>query len=84
MEANSCCRRRIDVLIAFQFCLFASALKPVKLNFSFVFFQGHELVLHVLYHLYSMMILDSDGSSTYASAIYEKFLLVVVSTLSSV
>lgn len=39
-------------------------------------FQGHELALHVLYHLHSLDILDSVESSS--SAVYEKFLLVVV------
>lgn len=39
-------------------------------------FQGHELALHVLYHLHSLDILDSVESSSFA--VYEKFLLVVV------
>ena len=39
-------------------------------------FQGHELALHVLYHLRSLDILDSVESSSFA--VYEKFLLVVV------
>ncbi|KAF2323897.1 hypothetical protein GH714_003802 [Hevea brasiliensis] len=43
--------------------------------------KGHELVLHILYHLHSLVTLDSAGSSSYASALYEKFLLVVAKSL---
>eukprot|EP00257_Ricinus_communis_P017024 XP_015575361.1 uncharacterized protein LOC8288069 [Ricinus communis] len=43
--------------------------------------KGHELVMHILYHLHSLMILDSPGSSSYASAVYEKFVLVVAKSL---
>ncbi|XP_022140519.1 uncharacterized protein LOC111010308 isoform X2 [Momordica charantia] len=41
--------------------------------------KGHELALHVLYHLHSLDILDSVESSS--SAVYEKFLLVVAKSL---
>ncbi|KAL6578440.1 hypothetical protein OROMI_010768 [Orobanche minor] len=37
--------------------------------------KGHELVLHILYHLHSLVISDSASS---ASAIYERFILGVV------
>lgn len=40
--------------------------------------QGHELVLHILYHLHSLVISDSTSS---AAAVYEKFLLGVVGGL---
>lgn len=42
--------------------------------------KGHELVLHVLYHLHTRMISDSDGQSS-SSVIYEKFLLAVAKSL---
>ncbi|KAL4029594.1 hypothetical protein IC575_007814 [Cucumis melo] len=41
--------------------------------------KGHELALHVLYHLHSLNILDSVESSSFA--VYEKFLLVVAKSL---
>lgn len=41
--------------------------------------KGHELALHVLYHLHSLDILDSVESSSFA--VYEKFLLVVAKSL---
>lgn len=50
-------------------------LEP-SFNFD-VSFQGHELALHVLYHLHSLDILDSVESSS-SFSVYEKFLLVVV------
>ncbi|XP_011016956.1 PREDICTED: uncharacterized protein LOC105120456 isoform X2 [Populus euphratica] len=37
--------------------------------------KGQELVLHFLYHLHSLTILDSVGSASYAAVLYEKFLL---------
>ncbi|KAL6504281.1 hypothetical protein OROGR_026204 [Orobanche gracilis] len=37
--------------------------------------KGHELVLHILYHLHSLVISDSASS---AAAIYERFILGVV------
>lgn len=40
--------------------------------------QGHELVLHVLYHLHSLMIVDSVGNASSSAVLYEKFLLGVV------
>ncbi|KAG5048627.1 hypothetical protein JHK85_009730 [Glycine max] len=43
--------------------------------------QGHELVLHVLYHLHSLMILDSVGNASSSAVLYEKFLLGLAKTL---
>ncbi|XP_044474589.1 symplekin isoform X3 [Mangifera indica] len=43
--------------------------------------KGHELVQHVLYHLYSLMILGSSESSSNAAVVYEKFLLAVAKSL---
>ncbi|CAK7347323.1 unnamed protein product [Dovyalis caffra] len=43
--------------------------------------KGHELVLHILYHLHSLTILDSAESASYAAVVYEKFLLVVARSL---
>ncbi|KAG5251072.1 symplekin [Salix suchowensis] len=43
--------------------------------------KGHEVVLHFLYHLHSLTILDSVGSASYAAVLYEKFLLVVAKSL---
>ncbi|KAL2340050.1 hypothetical protein Fmac_007990 [Flemingia macrophylla] len=43
--------------------------------------KGHELVLHVLYHLHSLTILDSAGNSSSSAVLYEKFLLGVAKTL---
>lgn len=40
--------------------------------------QGHEIVMHVLYHLHSHIVLDSGGSSSCNAVLYEKFLLGVV------
>ncbi|KAH6757479.1 hypothetical protein C2S51_038809, partial [Perilla frutescens var. frutescens] len=40
--------------------------------------KGHELVLHILYHLHSLVILDSASS---AAAVYEKLLLGVARSL---
>ncbi|KAI3460094.1 hypothetical protein Pfo_016757 [Paulownia fortunei] len=40
--------------------------------------KGHELVLHILYHLHSLVISDSASS---AAAVYEKFLLGVARSL---
>ncbi|CAJ2643153.1 unnamed protein product [Trifolium pratense] len=42
--------------------------------------KGHELVLHVLYHLHSLMIMDSAGNSS-SSVLYDNFLLGVAKTL---
>ncbi|KAH1253145.1 Symplekin [Glycine max] len=43
--------------------------------------KGHELVLHVLYHLHSLMILDSVGNASSSAVLYEKFLLGLAKTL---
>ncbi|KAM6544172.1 hypothetical protein CsatB_008619 [Cannabis sativa] len=43
--------------------------------------KGHELVLHILYHLYSLTTLDSVGNTSYPAAVYEKFLLAVATSL---
>ncbi|XP_062098821.1 uncharacterized protein LOC133804695 [Humulus lupulus] len=43
--------------------------------------KGHELVLHILYHLYSLTALDSVGNISYPAAVYEKFLLAVATSL---
>ncbi|KAG5018847.1 hypothetical protein JHK87_014702 [Glycine soja] len=43
--------------------------------------KGHELVLHVLYHLHSLMIVDSVGNASSSAVLYEKFLLGVAKTL---
>ncbi|KAF3447440.1 hypothetical protein FNV43_RR12626 [Rhamnella rubrinervis] len=42
--------------------------------------KGHELVLHVLYHLHSLTISDSV-QNTYPAVVYEKFLLAVAKLL---
>ncbi|KAL8145383.1 hypothetical protein AgCh_003528 [Apium graveolens] len=39
--------------------------------------KGHELVMHVLYHLNTLMLSDSAEHSSFASVAYEKFLLGV-------
>lgn len=44
---------------------------------KFSFFQGHELVLHILYHLHFLAASNAVPNS--AEVIYEKFLLAVVS-----
>ncbi|GAV57985.1 DUF3453 domain-containing protein/Symplekin_C domain-containing protein [Cephalotus follicularis] len=43
--------------------------------------KGHELVLHVLYHLHFLMISDSVEASSYAAVVYEKFLVAVAKSL---
>ncbi|GFY96043.1 hypothetical protein Acr_11g0003490 [Actinidia rufa] len=43
--------------------------------------KGHELVMHVVYHLYTLMISDSVEQSSFAAVVYEKFLLGVVRSL---
>ncbi|XP_010556505.2 PREDICTED: uncharacterized protein LOC104825811 [Tarenaya hassleriana] len=42
--------------------------------------MGHELVLHVLYHLHSTAMLDTDESPT-CSTVYETFLIAVARSL---
>ncbi|XP_047976738.1 uncharacterized protein LOC125218957 isoform X2 [Salvia hispanica] len=41
--------------------------------------KGHELVLHILYHLHSLVI--SDSASSAAAAVYDNFLLAVAKSL---
>ncbi|KAA8528405.1 hypothetical protein F0562_035760 [Nyssa sinensis] len=43
--------------------------------------KGHELVMHVLYHLHTLMISDSAEHSSFAAVVYEKFLLGVAKSL---
>lgn len=43
--------------------------------------KGHELVLHVLYHLHALRMSDSVENRTFATAVYEKFLLKVAKSL---
>ncbi|KAL5559889.1 hypothetical protein UlMin_036100 [Ulmus minor] len=43
--------------------------------------EGHELVLHVLYHLYSLSIPDSVEDTSFPAVVYEKFLLTVANCL---
>ncbi|KAF7817075.1 Symplekin isoform A [Senna tora] len=43
--------------------------------------KGHELVLHVLYHLHSCVVLDSISNSSSTDVLYEHFLLGVAKSL---
>ncbi|XP_039053229.1 uncharacterized protein LOC120195227 isoform X2 [Hibiscus syriacus] len=43
--------------------------------------KGHEIVLQVLYHLYSHTVTNSVDNSSYAAVLYEKFLLEVSKSL---
>ncbi|CAL0305619.1 unnamed protein product [Lupinus luteus] len=43
--------------------------------------KGHELVMHILYHLYSLMTLASAGCSSSFGVLYENFLLGVAKSL---
>ncbi|GAB4852463.1 hypothetical protein Ancab_016657 [Ancistrocladus abbreviatus] len=43
--------------------------------------QGHELVMHVLYHLRTCMTADSSHQFLHAAGLYEKFLLGVAKSL---
>ncbi|KAL6297217.1 hypothetical protein ACE6H2_005359 [Prunus campanulata] len=43
--------------------------------------KGHELVLHVLYHLHALTMSDSGENCSFATAVYEKFLLEVAKSL---
>ncbi|KAK7844557.1 symplekin [Quercus suber] len=43
--------------------------------------KGHELILNVLYHLHTLMILDSVENSSVAAVVYEKLLLAVAKSL---
>ncbi|PPD66498.1 hypothetical protein GOBAR_DD36622 [Gossypium barbadense] len=42
--------------------------------------KGHDIVLQVLYHLYSLTVSDSLDNSSYSAVLYEKFLLAVPQT----
>ncbi|WRX29805.1 Symplekin/Pta1 [Theobroma cacao] len=39
--------------------------------------KGHEIVLQVLYHLYSLTVSNSVDNSSYSAVLYDKFLLAV-------
>ncbi|KAG4214486.1 hypothetical protein ERO13_A01G125300v2, partial [Gossypium hirsutum] len=43
--------------------------------------KGHDIVLQVLYHLYSLTVSDSLDNSSYSAVLYEKFLLAVSKSL---
>ncbi|KAI3860400.1 hypothetical protein MKX03_018196 [Papaver bracteatum] len=43
--------------------------------------KGHELAMHVLYHLRSVVISCEDEFSSFAESVYEKFLLAVAKSL---
>lgn len=43
--------------------------------------KGHELAMHVLYHLHTLMISSSVEQSSFATGVYEKFLLGVARSL---
>ncbi|XWS14864.1 hypothetical protein CRYUN_Cryun35bG0045300 [Craigia yunnanensis] len=43
--------------------------------------KGHEIVLQVLYHLYSLTVSNSVDNSSYSAVLYEKFLLAVAKSL---
>ncbi|KMZ56506.1 hypothetical protein ZOSMA_94G00300 [Zostera marina] len=43
--------------------------------------KGHDLALHILYHLYAIMTSELEESISYASVIYEKFLLAMAKSL---
>ncbi|KAI8548498.1 hypothetical protein RHMOL_Rhmol07G0277900 [Rhododendron molle] len=43
--------------------------------------KGHEFVMHVVYHLHTLMVSDSVEQSSFAAVIYEKFLLGVARSL---
>ncbi|XVF39705.1 hypothetical protein PTKIN_Ptkin01aG0054500 [Pterospermum kingtungense] len=43
--------------------------------------KGHEMVLQVLYHLYSLRVSNSVDNSSYSAVLYEKFLLAVAKSL---
>lgn len=68
--------RFLVLLIKFHWHMYSWLVLSLHLTLT-CSFQGHELALHVLYHLHSLDILDSVGSSS-SFAVYEKFLLVVV------
>ncbi|XP_017981184.1 PREDICTED: uncharacterized protein LOC18591877 isoform X1 [Theobroma cacao] len=43
--------------------------------------KGHEIVLQVLYHLYSLTVSNSVDNSSYSAVLYDKFLLAVAESL---
>ncbi|VFQ92229.1 unnamed protein product [Cuscuta campestris] len=43
--------------------------------------KGHEVMIHVLYHLHTLMLSDPDQSSSYAASVYDKVLLGVVKSI---
>ncbi|XP_022772986.1 uncharacterized protein LOC111315495 isoform X4 [Durio zibethinus] len=43
--------------------------------------KGHEIVLQVLYHLYSLTVSNSVDNSSYSAVLYENFLLAVAKSL---
>ncbi|XP_039023545.1 uncharacterized protein LOC120156222 isoform X2 [Hibiscus syriacus] len=43
--------------------------------------KGHEIVLQVLYHLYSLTVANSVDNSSYAAVLYENFILEVSKSL---
>ncbi|OMO57473.1 Armadillo-type [Corchorus olitorius] len=43
--------------------------------------KGHEIVLQILYHLYSLMVPNSVDNSSCSAVLYEKFLLTVAESL---
>ncbi|XP_011626437.1 uncharacterized protein LOC18442422 isoform X1 [Amborella trichopoda] len=43
--------------------------------------KGHELVMHVLYHLHSVMISEEGTDFSFDDSVYEKFLLIVAKAL---
>ncbi|XP_042507981.1 symplekin isoform X2 [Macadamia integrifolia] len=61
----------VDVIVMLQ--------KHLVLDFQHQ--KGHELVMHVLYHLHTLMISESDEHSSFAATMYEKFLLAVARSL---
>lgn len=74
----------IYLFIGFLLGLFLDLyISVLKLYFSLLC-QGHELVLHILYHLQSLMISSSNENSSYVAAVYEKLLLAVVGTDSAI
>ncbi|XP_022875245.1 uncharacterized protein LOC111393778 [Olea europaea var. sylvestris] len=43
--------------------------------------KGHELVIHVLYHLHTLMLSELSQNSSSAASVYENFLLGVAKSL---
>ncbi|XP_043711545.1 uncharacterized protein LOC122660348 [Telopea speciosissima] len=61
----------VDVIVMLQ--------KHLVLDYQHA--KGHELVMHVLYHLHTLMISESSEHSSFAATMYEKFLLAVARSL---